>query len=96
MSSKNSWSYTSSKGYSITEDAFCDWRLKKNGQVIAKSKTPYPLLYKALNEKLITLSEALKIADILQIPPKYIDGSLNEQPTALTHSYSDLGGYEKY
>lgn len=78
MSNKNSWSYVSSKGYSITEDAFCDWYLKKNGQKIARSKTPYPVIYKALNEKLITLSEALEMADILQIPVKFIDSSLSE------------------
>ena len=96
MSSKNSWSYVSSKGYSITEDSACDWRLKKNSQTVAKSKTPYPVIYKALNEKLISLTEALEIANILQIPPKYIDSSLDEQPTADTHSYSDLGGFEKY
>lgn len=78
MSSKNSWSYVSSKGYSITEDSACDWYLKKNSQVIAKSKTPYPVIYKALNEKLISLTEALEMADILQIPVKFIDSSFSE------------------
>lgn len=77
MSNKNSWSYTTDNGYSLHEDGRCHWWLKKNGQIIANSKTLYPLLEYALRKYLITYYEAVSMAKILQIPEKYIS-SLSE------------------
>ena len=89
----SSWSYISSQGYSIEEDSVCRWRIKKNGEVLATGFTPYPILNKALKEKWLSTSEVLEIAALFQIPVKYLE---TEEPNASTHSYSDLGGYEKY
>lgn len=57
----------SSEKYTIVEDDLCNWNLKEDGVIVARSITPLPLLNHALEKKLLPLSEVLELARTLGV-----------------------------
>jgi hypothetical protein len=63
-------SYMSSNGYHLEEDDSCHWWLKQHEEIIANSKTPYPLIEYAA--KFVTIRDLLEMAAVSNLNPKFI------------------------